>query len=71
MLKRWLDEKSVEYINYNVDENPMAAQTMVKLSGQMGVPFSIIEYGDKKMEKILGFDRSKFESVLKVAQASK
>jgi hypothetical protein len=42
----------------------MAAQTMVKLSGQMGVPFSIVEYENGKIEKILGFDRQKFESVL-------
>ena len=46
MLKGWLDDKSVEYTNYNVDENPMAAQAMVGLSGQRGVPFSVIEYGD-------------------------
>jgi glutaredoxin len=63
-LKHWLDEKEVKYINYNVDQSPMAAQTMVKLSGQMGVPFSIVEYENGKIEKILGFDRQKFESVL-------
>ena len=70
MLKRWLDEKSVDYTNYNVDENPIAAQNMVKLSGQMGVPFSTVEYGDNKLEKILGFDRPKFESALKAAQSN-
>jgi glutaredoxin 3 len=68
MLKRWLDEKSIEYTNYNVDENPVAAQNMVRLSGQMGVPFSTVEYGDKKMEKILGFDREKFEKVFELAK---
>jgi len=69
MLKRWLDEKSVEYTNYNVDENPIAAQNMARLSGQMGVPFSTVEYGDKQVEMILGFDRPKFETVLKSAQS--
>lgn len=69
MLKRWLDEKNVKYTNYNVDENPIAAKNMVRLSGQMGVPFSTIEYGTDKMEKILGFDRQKFDSILKVAQS--
>ena len=67
MLKRWLDDKKVEYTNYNVDENPFAAQMMVGLSGQMGVPFSTIEYGDGQIEKILGFDRSRFEAALKAA----
>jgi len=71
MLKRWLDEKSVPYTNYNVDENPIAAKNMIRLSGQMGVPFSTVEYGDDKMEKILGFDRPKFEHTLNIAKASK
>ena len=67
MLKRWLDEKSIKYTSYNVDENPIAAQNMVRLSGQMGVPFSTVEYGSDKMEKIIGFDRQKFESIFKIA----
>ncbi len=69
MLKRWLDEKSIKYTNYNVDENPIAAQQMVRISGQMGVPFSTIEYGGET-KKILGFDRGKFESVLGTAQVN-
>lgn len=67
-LKQWLDGKSIKYTVYNVDENPIAAQNMVRISGQMGVPFSTIEYGDGKQENILGFDRPKFEAVLKKAQ---
>lgn len=63
-LKSWLDAKDVKYTVYNVDENPIAAQNMVRISGQMGVPFSTIEYGDGKEAKILGFDRPKFEAVL-------
>lgn len=65
MLKKWLDNKSIEYTNYNVDENPIAAQHMVSLSGQMGVPFSTIEYDDGHIEKILGFDRPRFEAAIK------
>lgn len=64
MLKRWLDDKNVPYTDYLVDKNPFAAQNMVQLSGQMGVPFSTIEYGDGSMKKILGFDRAKLEAAL-------
>ena len=64
MLKKWLDEKKVEYTDYLVDKNPYAAQMMVAQSGQMGVPFSTIEYEDGSMEKILGFDRPRFEQAL-------
>ena len=67
MLKNWLDDKGVAYTNYMVDQNPIAAQQMVQLSGQMGVPFSTVEHEDGRVEKILGFDRVRFESVLKTA----
>lgn len=64
MLKRWLDEKKIEYTEYMVDKNPVAAQVMVRQSGQMGVPFSTIEHQDGSVDKILGFDPNKFEAVL-------
>ena len=64
MLKRWLDEKSVKYTTYSVDENPIAAQNMVRISGQMSVPFSTVEYDDGQTVNILGFDRQKFDIAL-------
>lgn len=64
MLKRWLDDKKVEYTNYMVDSNPYAAQMMAEQSGQRGVPFSTVEYDDGTVEKILGFDREKFTLAL-------
>ena len=64
MLKKFLDDKGVNYTNYSVDVNPIAAQYMISLSGQMSVPFSTIEHDDGKMDKILGFDRAKFEAIL-------
>lgn len=67
MLKRWLDEHKLEYTEYKVDQNPIAAQSMVHLSGQMGVPFTTIE--DEKgdfIAKILGFDVPQFQHVLGV-----
>lgn len=71
MLKRWLDEKSVKYTEYYVDENPIAAREMIRLSGQMGVPFSTVEYGAKEMRKILGFDRGSFEAAFAAASTAK
>lgn len=67
MLKRWLDEKKIEYTDYMVDKNPIAAQVMVQQSGQMGVPFSMVEHEDGTVDKILGFDRTRFEAVLQKA----
>ena len=61
MLKRWLDDKKIEYTNYMIDINPIAAQAMMQQSGQRGVPFSTIEHNDGSVDKILGFDRAQFE----------
>jgi len=66
MLKRWLDDKKIKYTDYSVDVNPIAAQHMVQLSGQMGVPFSVIEKDDGSSVNILGFDKKKFEVELGV-----
>ncbi len=63
-LKQWLDEKNVQYTDYLVDKNPYAAQAMVSQSGQMGVPFSTVEHEDGTVDKILGFDREKFQIAL-------
>lgn len=64
MLKSWLQSKDVEFTEYLVDYNRIAADNMVRLSGQMSVPFSTIEYDDGSVEKILGFDRQHFEKAL-------
>jgi glutaredoxin len=65
MLKNWLDSKDIPYENYNVDVNPIAAQQMLMQSGgQRGVPFSTVEHEDGKVDKILGFDRPRFEQAL-------
>lgn len=67
MLKRWLDDKKIEYTDYLVDRNPYAAQMMIEQSGQRGVPFSTIEHDDGTVDKVLGFDRARFESILQHA----
>ncbi|MGB3945624.1 MAG: glutaredoxin family protein [Candidatus Saccharimonadales bacterium] len=64
MLKRWLDDKKVQYTEYMVDKNPYAAEMMIQQSGQRGVPFSTIEHEDGSIDKIIGFDRASFEKAL-------
>lgn len=66
MLTRWLNDNKVEYTEYKVDRNPFAAQMMVSLSGQMGVPFTTLEGEDGTMDKVLGFDVPKFQKLLNV-----
>ena len=63
MLKSWLGSKGVSYTEYGVDVNPVAAQNMIRLSGQMGVPFTTVEKDDGEMVGVLGFDRPMLESL--------
>lgn len=69
MLKRWLSDKDISFTEYQVDKNPIAAQHMVGLSGQMGVPFTTVERADGRLEKILGFDLPKLEAMLRGVKA--
>lgn len=64
MLTRWLKDKNIEFTEYKVDQNPVAAQAMVSLSGQMSVPFTTIESGEGDVSKIIGFDTAKLEQAL-------
>lgn len=66
MLARWLRDQKIDFTEYKVDENPYAAQVMVSLSGQMGVPFTTIEDADGTLTKILGFDVPKLKATLGV-----
>ena len=61
--KEYLDEKKIVYTNYFVDQDSVKADEMIKKSGQMGVPVTIIEK-DGKEEIVVGFDKSKLNSLL-------
>ena len=66
MLKKWLKNKDVEFDDILVDRDPRAAQKMVALSGQMGVPFTTVETDEGKMHGVLGFDRASLSQLLSV-----
>lgn len=63
MLKTWLNDQKIEFKEYLVDQNPIAAQQMINLSGQRGVPFTTIEEDDQ-ITKILGFDVPRLKATL-------
>ena len=58
-LKKFLEEKGVEYKEIDVSADDAAAKEMVEKSGQMGVPVVDIDG-----EVIVGFDRDKISSKL-------
>ena len=66
MEKEYLDSKNIRYENIFVDENPDAAKQMIEISGQMGVPFTVIE-DNGKSTAILGFDKPKINEALNIS----
>jgi len=64
MEKDYLNSKNLQFDEILVDQNPEEAQKMIALSGQMGVPFTVIEKEDGQKVFILGFDRPKIEEAL-------
>jgi len=59
MAKRYLSEKGVEYIDYDVGADQRRAFEMVQKSGQMGVPVL-----DINGYIIVGFDRPAIDRAL-------
>ncbi|KKQ89545.1 MAG: Glutaredoxin, partial [Candidatus Curtissbacteria bacterium GW2011_GWC2_38_9] len=57
MQKDYFASKNIVYQEILVDENPDEAQKMIEISGQMGVPFTVIDKDDGSKVTILGFDK--------------
>ena len=57
--KAYLKEKNISFEDIDVSGNKEAADEMIKVSGQMGVP--VIMVGNEVM---VGFDKNKLEELL-------
>ncbi len=64
MLKNYLKDRGVEYEEKRADQDQNLAIELYQLSGQLGVPFTVVEKDDGSKEGILGFDRPKIDQVL-------
>lgn len=61
MVKRYLDDKKIEYKNIDVSIDQYQAKKMVEKSGQMGVPQLWIDD-----EVVVGFDQGKINGLLEI-----
>ncbi len=59
LVKKFLDEKGVEYEEIDVSSNSEEMEKMKEKTGQMGVPVVLI--GD---DIVVGFDKKKIEELL-------
>lgn len=64
MERDYFAQKKIEYTEILVDENPQEVSKMVEISGQMGVPFTVIDSGGGQRVAILGFDKKKIDETL-------
>ena len=64
MERDYLDSCGIKYEEVFVDHDMAKAQEMIKLSGQMGVPFTVIEKENGEKVEILGFDKAQINSTL-------
>ncbi|MBS3136748.1 glutathione S-transferase N-terminal domain-containing protein [Candidatus Woesearchaeota archaeon] len=62
-MKQHLKEKSIKFENIDVSTNQAAQKEMIELSGQMGVPVTVI--GETV---IVGFDKDAVEEALKASK---
>ena len=59
MTKEYLSSKEVSYQDFDVSSDKAALDEMVKISGQMGVPVTVIG-----SEIVVGFDKARIDSLL-------
>lgn len=65
MLKGYLTEKNIVFVERIIDQDPAAQEEMARVSGgAMGVPFTVIEKDNGESVKILGFDKEKIDASL-------
>lgn len=64
--KDFFKEHDVEYTEHYVDEDRQKAEEMIKKSGQMGVPFTVIVDDEGEEHEVLGFQEAKLKEVLGV-----
>lgn len=67
MEKAYLEKNKVAFDLVMVDRDQAAAEDMVRKSGQMGVPVTEVVFDDGDSEIIVGFDKDRLNSLLKIS----
>lgn len=55
MEKEYLKDKKIDFTNHFVDTDTEKAEEMVKITNQMGVPVTVLEYEDGDKNCFIGF----------------
>lgn len=67
MQKDYLVSKNIQFIEKLIDTDENAQKEMEQISGGfLGVPFTSITKDDGYCETVIGFDKGKIDSILKL-----
>ena len=64
MVKKWLEQKGLQYDYIELDKDPSRQQEMIEKSGQMGVPVTLVEKDDGTEQVVVGFNPGQLVSVV-------
>ncbi len=67
MEKEYLDAKGIEYEDISIDHNEKAAQELMQMEGQAGIPFTVFIKDDGSKETLLGYDRERINRILNIS----
>jgi glutaredoxin len=59
MVKKWLQSKNLSYDEINLDEKPELRAEVMKISGGMTVPVTVVTKNDDSKDVIVGWNLSK------------
>lgn len=62
--KAFFDAKGVKYEVFMADSDRALAEELMRESGGLAVPFTIITKDDGTVEKVLGFDQARLTQIL-------
>lgn len=68
MVKDFLDKHGVKFDIIDVTNNEKAAGELVNISGQMGVPVTVLEKEKEENQVIIGFDEKALKDALKISE---
>lgn len=64
MEREYLTSKGINFEEIFVDHDMVKAREMIELSGQMGVPFTVIDKENGEKVAILGFDQKRIDEAI-------
>ncbi len=64
MEKAYLTEKGIEFEDILLDHDQDSVREMVELTGQLGVPVTVITTDDDQQHIVIGFDKPKIDEIL-------